>query len=115
MWIKVARYTALVSRVAAQSATIQWLTQRVNQLERENAILKNQKFHLPVDVMEIQQADPPVDETAVSGRVGARGSQEQPSIHDVLAGNVDMEDMGDEAAKSAGVDWDPVTGSVRYN
>ena len=112
MWIKVERYTGLVARVAAQSATIQWLTQRVNQLERENAILKNQKFQLPVDVMQIEQADSTDD--PISGRVGARGAVDPPSMKDVLSGNVDMEDMGDELAKASGVGWDPVTGGVSY-
>jgi len=106
MWVKSAAFIELNSRCAAQGATVEWLRIRVNQLERENAILKNQKFHLPVDVAQIERA--------VAVPSTAPREPEPPSMEDLVHGNVSMEDMGDDEAKRLGVGWDADTGKVVY-
>ena len=109
MWVKSAAFIELNSRCAAQGATVEWLRIRVNQLERENAILKNQKFHLPVDVAQIERAEAPVATPSTASR-----EPEPPSMEDLVHGNVSRGDMGDDEARRLGVGWDADTGKVVY-
>jgi hypothetical protein len=102
MWVKRQVFIDLIARAASLSSTAEWLRIRVNQLERENAVLKNQKFHLPVDVPEIERVEPP---EPLPGRVGVRDAGPQPpSVQDLLVGNINMEDMGDEEARRQGIE-----------
>lgn len=109
MWVKAKEYIALREQLAAQSATIEWLRQQVNQVNRRNALLEARSGIPPVDVPVIESAEPTVG-TAVpkSGRV-----PEAPSMQDIFAGNLNYDDMGDERAKQLGIKHDDA-GQLQY-
>ncbi len=108
MWVKRALWQELVERNAAlhadnahyrerhttQKVTVDWLMVRLTQLEHERAALIQRYMGVTIAVPSIEAA--PVPGTA---------SQ--------LPDSVSFEDMGDEAAKAAGIDWNE-HGEVKY-
>ena len=110
MWVKATAYIELRERVAAQAATVEWMRQRINQLERRNSLLEARVGIPPVDVMQIESAEPTVSKNVLNtGLTHAHTNPESPSMQDIFHGNVNYEDMGDDAAQKAGVDWDSRT------
>lgn len=114
MWIKTATYIALEKQVSAQSATIEWMRQRVNQLERKNALLESNAGIPPIDVMQIERV--PMDGVMAPEKPhAARPPAAREPEDGPLVENADFEDMGDDRAKAEGVSWDSNTGQVSYN
>ena len=66
--------------------TVNWLLHRVNQLEKERAHLLLQYVGIKMEVPSIEPADPDPNE--------------------VLGGANIFQDVGDDAAKRLGLDWD---------
>jgi hypothetical protein len=101
MWITRPEYTELIAARASSTATIQWLTARVNQLERKNAMLEAKLGLPPTDVPEITMiptSPTPLVVPASEGRI-----PELPTMRDIFAGNVNFEDMGDQRARELGI------------
>lgn len=92
----VARVEQLTVRVAGAQTTNEWLMHRLNQLEHERARLIETYMGVKMPVPEIGIQLPHVDVDQVLRDPGLL-----------------FNDMGDDAAKDAGVDWDP-TGAVTY-
>ena len=88
-----AKYEILEREHAGQQTTLTWQILRINQLEKERAILFGRVTNLPIPVPELVQ-------NAIPSSI--------PLASDAL-----FEDMGDAAAKRAGIDHDD-EGVVRY-
>jgi hypothetical protein len=81
----------LAQRITAQDAAISWMQVRLTQLEYERAQLINNYMGIKLPVLEIAKT-----ETAA------------PLIttETLLNQTVSFDDIGDEAAKAMGLDWD---------
>lgn len=90
------RNSELVRRCEAQQTTLDWLTMRVTQLEKERAQLLFMYTGVKVET--------PVIGTAPTSPIP------QNAPLDALP---NFDDMGDEAAKKLGIDWD-ADGRVKY-
>ena len=112
MWVKSETYITLRSQCAAQSATIEWLRQRVNQLERRNGVLEAKVGMPPMAIPIIERAESVV---AMPAAVRKERGEREPSMQDLISGNISMEDMGDDEARRLGVGWDSETGRVKYD
>lgn len=111
MWVTRSLYLELVAKNASLTTSVQWLTARVNQLEKRNAMLEAKCGFPPVEVPEIVY---PVPNAGVSEpRQGALAS-EAPSLRDIFAGNINFEDMGDERAATLGISHDS-SGLLAYH
>lgn len=114
MWIKQATYISLEKQVSAQGATIEWLRNRVNQLERRNALFEGRAGIPPIDVPQIERADLPAMANPPAIIPQRRESPDAPTRDELLSGNMNFEDMGDDRAKASGVAWDHESGMVTY-
>lgn len=99
MWIARAVY----ERLLEHKAMADWLRVRVNQLERERALLLQRALAVPIEAPELlreaPQMLPPRDVQSANGLPNIAG--------------VDFEDIGDELAQSLGVFHDH-EGRIRY-
>jgi len=84
----------LEKRVSGQQVFIDWLCVRVNQLEKERAILFREVTQLPIPVPEI--VTNPI-RTSADHIAAQQAAQVSPDP---------FQDMGDEAAKRAGIKFD---------
>jgi hypothetical protein len=118
MWVARTEYLELERRAAASAATTDWMRVRINQLERENAMLKGKVLGIPVEAPEIRVESAAVASTTPVARSGQHRTptpeRESPSVQDIFAGNIGFEDMGDEEAHRQGVNWDTHTGLPVY-
>lgn len=87
---------AVLQRCAAQQTTNEWLMMRLTQLEHERAVLIQNYMGVKVPVPEIGTAAETVDVDQILRDPGAL-----------------FQDIGDDAAKDAGMDWDN-EGKVTY-
>jgi hypothetical protein len=81
----------LERRTIAQDTTIDWLKVRLTQIEYERAQLINTYMGVKIPVPEFSKSV---------------AAEESLSIEKVLAATVDFSDIGDDAAKAQGLDWD---------
>lgn len=110
MWVKAATFIELNRQLAAAQATADWMRVRVNQLERKNAMLESKLGLPPTDVPEIVSATSP---TLNAPQIRPGQLPDSPTLQDLFAGNINLEDMGDEAAEKVGASWDD-NGQVIY-
>lgn len=82
----------LARRVIAQDTTIDWMKVRLTQLEYERAQLIHNYMGVKLPVLEITK-DIPVERSPLS-------------VEQVLNQTINFDDIGDEAAKAQGLDWD---------
>jgi hypothetical protein len=116
MWVNREHYIDLRAKVAAQSQTIELLRVRLNELAEENAYLKGEKLGIPpVRVPVIDRVDPAQVPSSIvaNPKVKGRAAAPPPSLADLTTGNIGFEDMGDEAARRAGIAHDD-NGHVIY-
>lgn len=81
----------LGARIVGQDATIDWMKVRLTQLEYERAQLIHNYMGIKLPVLEIET------KTAPDALITA---------DQILNQTIDFGDIGDEAAKDAGLDWD---------
>lgn len=91
-----AQATAHAAQAATQQTQTAFLIARINQLEKERAIMLRHITKLEIPVPELV-AVPPIDQREILAAMGSGM----------------FEDMGDEAAKREGVQWD-ASGAVAY-
>lgn len=86
-----AQANVLANRIIAQDVTLDWLKVRLTQLEYERAQLINNYMGVKIPVPELVKEE-----------------QTHPMItaEQVLGATIDFSDIGDEAAKTQGLDWD---------
>jgi hypothetical protein len=114
MWVKATTYIELNRQLAASTATVDWMRVRINQLERRCATLEAKCGLPPTEVPEISIHRAPLMGERPAAPNTPATEDDRPSLADLLAGNLSMEDMGDDAAAKAGIDWDPKSGLVTY-
>ncbi len=85
----------LEKRVSGQQVFIDWLCVRVNQLEKERAILFREVTQLPIPVPEL--VNNPLRTSADRIAAAQQNAQVSPDP---------FQDMGDAAAKKAGITFD---------
>lgn len=110
MWITRKEYDGLVKglllmqgRAEKAELNFEWMRVRVNQLERERAVLLQRALEVPIEAPELLRDDPrPLPPQEI---VRANGLPN-------LAG-IDFEDIGDELAQSHGILHDE-EGRIRY-
>jgi hypothetical protein len=104
--------TALTQQLAALRASFEWLTQHVNRLERERAVLLQRVLGVTLPVPEIGRASEP-DRVGVATPPTA---PTQPDYSTTIAGlqalGAAFEDVGDELAAQLGLRHDEF-GNVR--
>lgn len=83
------RAHALESQIVAQRATMDWMVLRLTQLETERAQLIYKYMGVKITVPEMSVE--PQDKTTVDAMLNDPGSL--------------FKDMGDDAARKAGIDW----------
>lgn len=83
---------ALAHRVIAQTAATDWMQVRLTQLEYERAQLIHNYMGIKMPVLEIAK-DVPVERSVLS-------------VEQVLNQTISFDDIGDDAAKEQGLDWD---------
>ena len=81
----------LANRLIAQDATIDWLKVRLTQLEYERATLINNYMGVKIPVPEL------IKDSEIHPQVTAEA---------ILNATLDFGDIGDDAAKAQGLDWD---------
>lgn len=86
-----AQTAVLAAQVASLTSTVDWLRVRVNQLEHERATLFQAVTKLPMSVPSIRPADPYAASSAPNTR---------PDMAALF------EDVGDELARTLGIDHD---------
>jgi hypothetical protein len=103
MWVKRSEYLDMVRRDAAQAQSVQWLIARVNQLEKRNALLESKLGVPPIDIPEIVM---PLSEKSphISDKRQRELEDKAPTMRDIMAGNINFEDMGDERARELGIE-----------
>lgn len=84
--------TILAQRIVAQDTTVGWLTVRLTQLEYERAQLIHNYMGVKLPVLEIGK-DIPAERSVLS-------------VEQVLNQTISFDDIGDDAAKAQGLDWD---------
>lgn len=107
MWIARDTYERLQREAVEYKTLAEWFRLRVNQLERERALLLQRALQLPIEAPELLREEP------------ARPLA-PPTTHDLVHGNglphlagVDFEDVGDDLAASLGIHHDS-EGRIRY-
>lgn len=86
MWISRKRYEELLTTAARNEERADWLRTRVNQLEFERADLLAQRTGRPQRAITVER--------------------KPDQFSEFPDGTVNFDDMGDEAARSAGIEWD---------
>jgi vacuolar-type H+-ATPase subunit D/Vma8 len=81
----------LAQRITAQDATIDWMKVQLTKSEYERAQLIQNYMGVKIPVIEMTKTEP---------------SDEKLTVEKVLAATVDFSDIGDDAAKAMGLDWD---------
>jgi hypothetical protein len=81
----------LTTRIVAQDVTLDWLKVQVTKSEYERAQLIQNYMGIKIPVISIEAETP---------------AEERLTVEKVLAATVDFSDIGDEAAKAQGLDWD---------
>ena len=81
----------LAHRIVAQDASLDWFKVQLTKSEYERAQLIQNYMGVKIPVMEFTKSEP---------------SDEKLSVEKVLAATVDFSDVGDDAAKAMGLDWD---------
>lgn len=107
MWISREAYERLHRDAIEHKTLAEWLRVRVNQLERERALLLQRALALPMEAPELLREEParPIAPPTTHDLVRANGLPH-------LAG-IDFDDLGDELAQSLGIDHDS-EGRIRY-
>lgn len=103
MWIAREAFERLMKRLGELEATAEWTRVRLNQCERERAMLLQRALALPIEAPELIRDDP--RPLPPPGPVNGTGLPN-------LAG-VDFDDLGDDLAQSIGVFHDE-EGRIRY-
>ncbi len=110
MWIKQADFLKIVQERAeaqgekqaverqliSQKSTMDWMVLRLTQLEHERAQLIYKYTDVKITVPSIEAAPDPKSASAILGET------------------LSFEDIGDEAALAAGIDWNKETGEIVY-
>jgi len=81
----------LAQRIVAQDATMDWLKVQLTKSEYERAQLIQNYMGVKIPVIAMETTTP---------------AEEKLTVEKVLAATVDFSDIGDDAAKAAGLDWD---------
>lgn len=115
--LSVERYVELRAALASQSQTIELLRVQLNETRRELALYKHRDEGLPPVVPELEAVDPAraLDQPRPKIVGGGRkpSTEPPPSMSELFTGNLGFEDMGDDAAKKAGIRHD-AEGRVAY-
>lgn len=82
----------LAHRIVSQDATIDWMKVRLTQLEYERAQLINNYMGIKLPVLDIARE-------VVS-------EKSQLTAEQVLNQTISFDDIGDDAARASGLDWD---------
>jgi hypothetical protein len=86
-----AKASTLAHRIIAQDATVDWLKVQFTKSEYERAQLLQNYMGIKIPVVEFSKTEP---------------VEEKLTVEKVLAATIDFGDVGDEAAKAMGLDWD---------
>jgi hypothetical protein len=131
MWINRTTFEHLLTRVhiaesltaeirqksAVQQQNFDWLANHVNRLEIERSTLLARVLGVSLMAPQIAREDSPPPPRAWMGEpltAESRPEGEAPGMALTAMQTGSFDDMGDEAARTFGVQHDPVTGAVVY-